>query len=161
LTAPVSWSFTTTNATTVTASPTAVTIETGTLRGGAVGQLATDNGAFYLVNSTTSGTRTTAWYGGFTGVTNSLTNLKVTYSGKNSRSCTQTVAIWRWTDSTWVQLDSRTVGTTEVLIANLAPAAPNSAYVSGGELRIRIRCSRGSPSFFASGDFMQITYDQP
>ena len=161
LAAEVSWLFTTTNVTTVTASPAAVVIQTGALRSGGVAQLATDDNAFFEVNSTTSGTRTTAWYGTFTGVTSSLTNLKVTYSGKSSRNCTQTVAIWRFTDSTWVQLNSQTVGTTEVLIANLAPAAPLTNYVSAGELRIRIRCTRSAPSFFASGDFLQITYDQP
>jgi hypothetical protein len=163
LSAQVSWSFTTTNLTTVTKSPAAVVIETGTSRSGGFDNLAANDNAFYEVNSTTSGTRITEWYGSFTGVPTSLTNLKVTYSGRNSRSCTQTVDIWRWTlGGAWIPLDSRSVGTTEVLISNLAPPAPNSAYVSGsGELRIRIRCTRNNPSFFARGDFMQITYDQP
>lgn len=69
---------------------------------------------------------------------------------------------WRSGDSTTAPGCSSTVGTTEVLTANLAPAAPLANYVStGGELRIRSRCTRSSPSFFASDDFLQVTYDQP
>jgi hypothetical protein len=151
--------------TSVTASPSAVAIQTGTLRSGSAASLATDNNAYYRVNSTTSGTRTTAWYGRFTAVTNSLSNLRVTYKGKNSRSCTQTVSIFRWSDDTWVQLDSRSVGTSEVSIANLAPPGTLATYVSGtnggGELRVRVRCTRSSGSFYASGDWMRITYQRP
>ena len=151
--------------TSVSATPSDVAIETGTLRAGNAARLASDNNSFYQVNSTTAGTRTTSWYGRFTGVTNALSNLRVTYKGKNSRSCTQTVAIWRFSDSTWVQLDSRSVGTSEVNIANLAPGGTLATYVSGtnggGELRVRVRCTRASPSFYSSGDYMRITYQRP
>lgn len=67
------------------------------------------------------------------------------------QSCTQTVAVWRWTTSQWVQLDSRTVATTEVLNADLRPAGTLADLVSGatgdGELRVRVQCTRSS-SFF-------------
>jgi hypothetical protein len=123
-----------------------------------------DDNAYYEVNST-SFPRTTAWYGSFTGVSNALTNLRVSYRGKNSRSCTQTVAVWRWTDSRWVELDSRTVGTGEVEIANRAPTGTLANYVSGttgnGELRVRIRCRTSAGSFFSSGDMMRITFETP
>ena len=151
--------------TSVSATPSDVAIETGTLRAGNAARLASDNNSYYQVNSTTAGTRTTSWYGRFTGVTNALSNLRVTYKGKNSRACTQTVAIWRFSDSTWVQLDSRSVGTSEVNIANLAPGGTLATYVSGtnggGELRVRVRCTRASPSFYSSGDYMRITYQRP
>ncbi len=149
----------------VTASPDATTILTGTLRSGTAADLASDEDSYYEVNSTTKGMRTSAWYGSFTGVTNSLSNLRVSYTGKNSRSCTQTVAIWNWSNSTWVQLDSRTVGTTEVTIANLAPGGTLADYVSGtagdGELRVRIRCRTSAGSFWSSGDLLQISYERP
>ena len=80
----------------------------------------------------------------------------------NSQSCTQTIAIWRWSDSTWVQLDSRSVSTSEISIANLAPSGAAGQYVNSatGELRMRVRCTR-SGNFFASGDLMKIVYDTP
>jgi hypothetical protein len=116
---------------------------------------------FFQVNSTTTGTRTTSWYGSFTGVTNALANLRVNYRGRNSAACTQTVDIWRWTTSTWVQLDSRSVGTTEVSLSNLIPAGAAADYVSGtagnGDVRVRTRCTR-TANFQAFGELMRITY---
>jgi serine protease len=148
----------------VTQAPSSTTILAGSLRSGNATSLAADDNAYFEVNSTTSGTRTTDWYGTFTGVTNSLSDLRVSYKGKNSRSCTQVVWIWRWTTSSWVQLSSRSVGTTEVALTNLAPSGSAANYVSGtsgdGEVRVRVRCRRGSPSFFASGDLMTIGYER-
>jgi hypothetical protein len=151
--------------TNVTAWPSATTIQTGSLRSGTSANLNADDNAYYEVNSSTSGTRTTSWYGTFTGVTNSLSSLRVSYTGKNSRSCTQVVYIWRWSSSSWVQLDSRTVGTTEVAIANLAPGGTQANYVSGssgnGDVRVRVRCRTSSGSFFSSADLLQISYVRP
>jgi hypothetical protein len=149
---------------TVNQSPAAAVILNGTLAGGTAASLSANDNVFYSVNSTTSGTRTTAWYGSFTGVTNALGNLRASYSGRNSASCTQTVDIWRWTTSSWVQLNSRSVGTTEVALTNLAPTGAAADYVSGtsgdGELRVRVRCTRGGQNFTARGDFMQVTYER-
>lgn len=151
--------------TTVTASPNATTILNGALRAGTFENLASDDNSYYEVNSTTSGTKTVAWYGTFTGVTNALSNLRVSYTGKNSRSCTQTIAIWRWSNSSWVTLDSRTVGTSEIAIANLAPSGTLANYVSGstgdGEVRVRVRCRVSGSAYFASGDLLQIAYVRP
>ncbi len=149
----------------VTASPGGTTILAGSHRSGTASSLAGDDNAYYEVSSTTSGTRTTDWYGSFAGVTNSLADLQVSYTGKNSRSCTQVIFVWRWTTSSWVQLSSRSVGTTEVALANLVPSGSAADYVSGtsgdGEVRVRVRCRRSGSSFFASGDLLQIRYVRP
>jgi hypothetical protein len=137
-------------------------IQTCALAGGTFSSLSADDNVFLVVNSTTTGTRTTAWYGSFSSVPNSLANLRVSYRGRNSASCTQAVHIWRWTTNTWVQLDSRSVGTTEVGLANIAPAGAAADYVSGttgsGELRVRLRCTR-SANFSANGDLLRIAYE--
>jgi serine protease len=149
----------------VTQAPSSTTILAGTPRSGSAGSLAADDNSYFEVNSTTSGTKTTDWYGSFTGVTNSLSNLRVSFKGKNSRSCTQVVFIWRWSTSSWVQLSSRSVGTTEVAISNLVPSGSAANYVSGtsgdGEVRVRVRCRRSGSSFFASGDLLRIDYERP
>ena len=145
----------------VTATPAAVTLETGTLRAGAASALAADDNAYYQVNSTTSGTRTSSWYGSFTGVPAGVSSLSATYRGRNSRSCTQVIAIWRWTDSTWQQLNSSAVADTETTKANLVPAGAPAGYVSpAGEVRVRVRCTT-TANFFASGELMQLTYEAP
>jgi subtilisin family serine protease len=158
-------SITVAGSTQVTASPDGTTILAGSHRAGTASSLAADDNAYYQVNSTTSGTKTTDWYGRFDGVTNSLSNLRVNYTGKNSRSCTQVIFIWRWTTSSWAQLNSRSVGTSEVAISNLVPSGAAADYVSGtsgdGEVRVRVRCRRSGNSFFTSGDLMRIGYERP
>jgi len=147
----------------VTVYPSATTIQAGSLRSGSFASLNADDNNYYEVNSTTSGTRTTSWYAAFTGVSNGLTNLKITYKGKISRNNTQTIAIWRWTTSTWVQLDSRKVSNTEIEIANLSPTGSLGDYVSpSGELRVQVNSTgSGTQNFFSSGDLARIVFDVP
>ncbi len=149
---------------TVTASPGGTTILTGTLSSGNAAALVSDDNVYFAVNSTTTGTRTAAWYGSFTGAANHLSNLRVNYKGNNSRNSTQTVAIWNWTTSAWVQLDSRTVGTAEVAINNLLPTGILADYVSGttgnGEIRVRIQ-AQAAANLINRGDLMTIVYDVP
>jgi hypothetical protein len=147
--------------TTVSAAPGAVTIQSGSRRAGTAASLAAADSAYYQVNATTSGTRTSAWYGSFSSVPSSLTNLKVSYQGSNSRSCSQTVAIYNFANATWVTLDSRTVGTTQIRIADVAAPGTLSSYVSSsGAVNVRVRCTTSSGSFYASGNQLQITYDR-
>ncbi|MEA2385953.1 MAG: hypothetical protein QOJ22_127 [Thermoleophilaceae bacterium] len=148
--------------TSVTAAPGAAVVQSGRLRGGSASSLATDDNAYYQVDSTASGTRTSAWYGSFAGVASDFTALTVAYKGKNSRSCTQTVAIYDWLAAAWVQLDSRAVGTSEVGVT-LTPTGSLSRFrggASGSELRVRVRCTT-SKSFTASGDLLRIDYKRP
>jgi hypothetical protein len=148
----------------VTAFPAATVLQAGTLRSGGAGQLASDDNSYYNVNSTPNGTRTSSWYGSFAGVSKALRSLKLTYRGKNSATCTQTLALWRWTTSSWVTLDSRSVGSTEVQVEG-TPTESLANYVNGsagdGELRARVRCTRSSSGFYSSGDLLRLDYKRP
>jgi hypothetical protein len=163
LAAAKSWSFSTAApGTTVTAVPNSATVQSGSLFGGSASSLASDNNVYYDVSSTTSGTRTSAWYGRMTGVTNALTSLRVVYKGKNTATCSQTVALYNWDTATWVTLDTRSVGTTEVLVDRTASGTLNT-YVSGtgtGDVAVRVRCTLSS-NFRSQGDLMQIVYARP
>jgi hypothetical protein len=155
------WQFTIARA---TAYPASTVITTGTLRAGDAARLRADDGSYFQVDSTTAGTRTVGWYGRFSSIPNGLAKLQVTYKGKNSVSCTQAVALYNFTAGSWTQIDSRSVGSTEVGLT-ISPSGPPGDYVSGtsggGELRLRITCHVASPSFFESGDLMKITYAAP
>ena len=146
----------------VSSAPTGVTLGAGSLRSGGFADLAADDAALCQVNSTTRNTRTTSWYGRFSGVPSTLQNLRITYKGANSLTCTQAIAIYDWSTRAWQTLDSRSVGSTEVLIADLAPAGTLSNLRSStGELRVRVECRRSSSNFFASANLLRIAYDQP
>jgi hypothetical protein len=159
------WQFSTAApTTTATIAPVEVRITKGSLAGGTLGALAADDGALYRVNSTTSSTFAADWYGRFTHVPNATTSLQVDYLGSNSRSCSQKVSIWRWTTSSWVSLDTRSVGTTEVGLTR-SPSGALGDHVSGpsgpGEVRVRIRCTTGSGRFVTSADRLSVTYSAP
>ncbi|HEX2085928.1 MAG TPA: S8 family serine peptidase [Solirubrobacteraceae bacterium] len=147
---------------TVGAAPSRATIQSGSLAGGTVSALAADDTAFYRVNSTSSYTKQTAWYGTFTGVPSTLRDLKVTYKGSNSRTCTQVVEVYRFTDARWVAIDQRSVGTTQVLLSGIAVGGTLSSHVnSAGDLHVRVRCSTTSGTFAASGNLLRIAYSRP
>jgi Ca2+-binding RTX toxin-like protein len=149
----------------VTASPNATTLIVGSVTGGSAASLAADDDVYYAVSSNNAGTKAAAWYGSFTEVPNGLANLRLSYTGKNSRACTQTLALYRWTTNSWRVVNTQTVGTTEVAIVDLAPAGTIADYVSGtsgnGELRLRVRCTTTAGTFVTSGDSMRISYDAP
>ena len=142
-------------------APATVTVQSGSVRAGGVASLPSDDNVFFQANSTTSKVYTSSWYGTFSGVARSLRSLSVTYSGKSSRDCTQTLSVWNWATNSWVQLDSRTIGTTELKVVRSAPGTLAS-YVSGaaaeGSLRVRVLCTKTNRNFFTSSDLLRIDY---
>jgi hypothetical protein len=156
-----SWAFKT--QTTVTSSPFATTITAGSLRAGDYTRWRADDDVYFQASSTTSGTRTSDLYARFSGVSNALRSLRLTHKGKSSVSCSQALYLYNWTRAVWVQIDARTVGTTEVLV-DRSVTSGFADYVSGtsgdGEVRLRVRCT-ASASFVTSGDLMRVTFTKP
>src|SRR5205823_194178 len=139
MTAPVTWSFTTFSSTT-TAYPSSVVVLTGTTRSGSAANLASDDGSYFQVNSAVETQTITSWYGVISNVPNAIGSLTVDYDGQNQRACTQTISLWRWTDSKWIQLDKRSVGPSDVSILGLTATGTLSDYVDGttgnGDVRV-------------------------
>ena len=80
----------------------------------------------------------------------------------NSRSCSQTVAIYRFTDGAWVTLDSRTVGLTETRLADLKPGGTLSSYRnSAGDMHVRVRCTTTAGTFYASANQLRADSLKP
>ena len=167
LTVAQTWRFTVAAAPTVvsvSSAPTSTALYAGAVRGGGAAQLGADDNLYFLVNSTTSGTRASDWYGRFTAVPNALRSLRATYCGKASATVTQTVQIYRWTTGTWVTLNTRSVGTTELETA-VSPTGTLADYVSGasgdGDVAVRVRSTRADGvSFYTSADLLRITYER-
>jgi hypothetical protein len=157
-------------------TPPNTTPVSGSLGGGAYGNLSLDDALYYSVKSTATAigpapnTYKADWYGGFSGVATGASNLTATFKGKcNVADCTQNVYIWNWRTKLWVQLDSRTVGTSDVTVASVAvPASPAgkwSDYVGTGaqigQVQVRVYNSRAAGIFTESGNFMKLVYDAP
>ena len=163
-TAEKSWTFTTRARFRETFTLSKTGIFSGRLRAGDYSRLGADDNSFYQLSSTTSGsTRVTDWYGDFYDVSDGASDLRITYKGKNSATCTQRIYAYRF-DGTrgWEQLDSRSVGTNEVLVADRAPSGNPEDYIEDpwGTVRVRVRCTRSS-GFYASGDLMRLSFERP
>ncbi len=140
--------------------PTSTTITTGSLSSGTYANLATNNSSYYVVSSTTSGTRVCDWYGSTTisQAPSSVTKLTITYDGKFSTNKTQILYLYNWTTSAWVQIDSRTVGSKDVTVTNIQTSPAN--YVSStGQIRLRNYTTGGTKNYTSSGDFMQFAIE--
>lgn len=141
-------------------APTSSTILSGTINSGTFSNLATNNSSYILTNSTTSGTRILNWYGStiISQSPASVTKLTVNYDGKNSASKTQVLYLYNWATSTWTQIDSRTVSTSDVVITNIQ-TSPANFISSIGEIRLRVYSTGGTKNYTSSGDWMQFTVE--
>jgi serine protease AprX len=159
------WSFTTAAAaTSVDVAPSSVSLYSGSVRSGGAAALGANDNVFFAVNSTTSGTRLTDWYGYFKAVPNGLTSLKVASSQKSSASCDQRLYLYNWSTGAWVQLNRRTVGTSETEFS-VSAGGTLANYVSGasgdGDTAVRLRCARSDAvNFFTSTDLLRVTYQR-
>jgi hypothetical protein len=142
---------------TYTYAPTSTTVSSGSINSGAFGNLATNNSSYFVVRSTTSGTRRVDWYGAvtITQAPSTVTKLIINYDGKNSASKTQILYLYNWVTAAWVQIDSRTVSTTDVTITHTPSAFVN--YISStGQIRLRVFSSGGTSNYTCSGDWIQF-----
>jgi hypothetical protein len=142
-----------------TYAPSSASILQGSLNSGSASNLASNDASYYAVNSTTSGTRKSDWYGSVTvsQAPGSISTLAVTYDGKYSRNgITQTLHLYNWTSSSWTQIDSRSVGTSDVTITN-TQSTPANFISATGEIRLRILGTGNNKNFTCLGDFMQFT----
>jgi hypothetical protein len=142
-------------------SPSSFTTEVGSVNAGTVASLNADDNAFLVVRSVKSAPPTARWFGTFSGIDNGASALSVTDRGLSSVACTQVISMFRWADSTWVQLDSRSLGTTETQVAGIGPPGPPADFVSGtsgtGDVRVRVSCSTPSTAFNLSTDLLRLT----
>lgn len=99
----------------------------------------------------------TDWYGTVT-LDHPPLNLAITYDGNYTVSRTQTLYLWNWTTSAWVQIDQATVSTSDVT-RTWSTGSPG-AYVSASrEVRLRVATNNRNSSFTCRGDWMAFTYD--
>ena len=143
-----------------TYAPTSTTILQGTLASGTFANLSTNNASYYVTNSTTSGTRRTDWYGSvaISQAPATVSKLTLTYDGKFSRSVTQTLHLWNWITSAWTQIDSRTVGTSDVTVTNTQNSPANYVSVTG-QIRLRVLGTGTNKNFTCSGDYMRFSVE--
>ena len=143
-----------------TVYPSSVTLIKGTISSGGAGNLAARDGSYFqLASQGKKQNWSTEWYGSMFGIPTNASQLQIAYSGLNSRSCSQTVSIWKWSKSKWITVDTRTVDTTEVDLTGLIPSGSASQYINSGTGEVRIDIQTAcTAAFTTSGDLLSVNY---
>jgi hypothetical protein len=138
-------------------TPVAASILVGSLKSGSYSNLASNDASYFVVNSKTPKPYIADWYGKFT-ITEDpdhVVRFTVNYDGKYSRTATQVLYLYNFSTSGWVQINSRSVGTSDVTTTYLQ-STPSNYISSSGEIRVRVYASVSSKSYTCSGDWLQI-----
>ena len=85
-------------------------------------------------------------------------NLTVTYEGSFTVSRTQTLYVWNWSTSAWVQVNSATVSTTDVT-KTWSTGSPASYVGPSREVRFRVKGDNRASTYTSRGDYMAFDYD--
>lgn len=136
---------------------TTATMLNGTITAGTAARLAvSDNSRMTVTAAKVGSNYWTDWYGEAT-LAHPAVELTVTYEGNNSVSRTQTLHLWNWTTSAWVQVDQATVSTSDV--TRTWTTTTPGAYVSpAGVVRCRVLANTRTSSYTCRADYMAFGY---
>lgn len=137
--------------------PHSTTVLSGSIQTGTFGNLITNNSSYFVVNSTNKNTRTIDWYGTAKIIQppSTVSLLTVNYDGKLSSSNTQVLHLYNYSNSTWNQIDSRIVNTSDALVS-YSTITPQNYISASGEIKARIVATGGATNFICSGDWLQF-----
>ncbi len=142
-------------------SPTAVTVTQGVVQSGTFANLAANDGSYFVISSAGSGNQRIAdWYGStvITETPSSISKLSITFDSKYSKqNTTQILYLYNWSTPAWTQMDSRSVGTADVLVT-VNQNQPANFISSSGEIRLRVFINE-SNGRNCSADFMRFTVE--
>jgi len=138
--------------------PSSLTMLKGTLATGDVTRLqVSDNSRIGVSAGVTGGQYYTDWYASVFLLHPPL-NLTVTCETSFTVSRTQTLYVWNWSTSAWVQVNSATVGTTDVT-KTWSTTSPANYVGPSREVRFRVKGNNRSSTYTSRGDFMKFEYD--
>jgi hypothetical protein len=137
--------------------PNSTTVLSGIIQTGIFGNLTTNNSSYFVVNSSNQNGRKTDWYGSvkITQSPSSVTQFTLNYDGNNSSSNTQILYLYNFLTSSWTQIDSRNVSSSDVAIS-YTTTTPLMYISTTGEIRARVYASGSAADFKSSGDWMQF-----
>jgi beta-lactamase superfamily II metal-dependent hydrolase len=138
--------------------PSSLTMLKGSLATGDVTRLAvSDDSRIGVSAGVSAGNYYTDWYASVF-LAHPPLNLTVTYEGSFTVSRTQTLYVWNWSTSAWVQVNSATVSTTDVT-KTWSTGSPASYVGPSREVRFRVKGDNRASTYTSRGDYMAFDYD--
>lgn len=136
----------------------ALTMLKGSLSTGDVSRLqVSDDSRIGVSAGTASGKYYTDWYASAFLLHPPL-NLTITCETSFTVSRTQTLYVYDWSAASWTQVNSGTVGTTDVT-KTWSTTSPANYVGPGNEVRVRVKGNNRSSTYTSRGDFMAFDYD--
>lgn len=138
---------------------TSLTMLKGSLATGDVTRLqVSDDSRIGVSAGSTSGSYWTDWYASVF-LAHPPLNLTATFEGSFTITRTQTLYAYNWSTATWDQVNSASVGTTDVTKV-WSTSSPANYVGPSREVRFRVLGSTNSGSSYTSrGDYLQFAYD--
>ncbi|HEY2954152.1 MAG TPA: hypothetical protein VGK89_02745 [Candidatus Eisenbacteria bacterium] len=139
--------------------PSSVTVLKGSISAGDYTRLSvSDDSRISISAGVSSGKYYTDWYGSAL-LQHPPLNLALTYEGSFTVTRTQTLYLWNWGTSAWDQIDSQSVGTTDVT-RTWSTTSPGNYVSASREVRLRVKGNnRSQGSYTSRGDLMAFEYD--
>ena len=138
--------------------PSGLTMLKGSLATGDVTRLAvSDDSRIGVSAGVSSGSYWTDWYASVF-LAHPPLNMTVTFEGSFTVSHTQTLYAYNWSTAAWDQVNSATVGSTDVT-KTWTTGAPANYVGPSREVRFRVKGATGASTYTSRGDFMAFDYD--
>src|SRR5437867_5886669 len=131
---------------------------TGSLATGDVTRLAASDDSRIGVSAGVSGGQYyTDWYA-WVFLAHPPLNLTVTYEGSFTVTRTQTLYVYNWSTASWTQVNSASVGSTDVT-KTWTTTSPASYVGPSREVRFRVKGNNRNSTYTSRGDYMAFDYD--
>jgi alpha-amylase len=140
-------------------TPTYGYVTSGSSYSGSYSNLASDNGSYWTVKSTTISSYTVDWYGRvqISQAKANVAKITVTYNGKMSASRSQKLYLYNYSTSAWNLMNTTTVGTSDVTVTF---STTSTNYISStGYIRLRVYATSTSGIFYSYGDYMKFAIE--
>ena len=135
-----------------------LTMLKGSLATGDVTRLqVSDDSRIGVSAGVTSGKYYTDWYASAF-LSHTPLNLTITCETSFTVSRTQTLYVYDWSTASWTQVNSGTVGTTDVT-KTWTTTSPANYVGPGNEVRFRVKGNNRNSTYTSRGDFMAFDYD--
>lgn len=139
-----------------TSTPRTVDVRIGSLVAGDASSVATDDGSVLeIVSEDFTPAHVTTWVTDMNlpPAVGPFSNVRLSYEGRYSVPCTQSISVFRSADQTWILLDRRLVGTSDTRVSGISDP---DLRING---RLRVRCVTGDGPFTSYSDFLNISFD--
>jgi serine protease AprX len=140
-------------------APSSVVFLKGSPAGDPLANLGASDDLYYRATSARNGKKQwTDYYGEFSVTATGALKLYLSFEGHYSRNVSQTLYVYNFDTASWVQLESKTVGTSDSTSTYATGGSPDPFISSDGKVRLRVAATAQN-SFTSYGDRLRVAIE--